>query len=67
MTTEYRQHEIKRREMINLKAFTDEDKKQLAEKLKTAIFRRLDAKTGEDRALIDSKDLPELIRILISL
>ena len=53
--------------ILSLKAFTDEDRKQLVEKLKAAVFRRLDAKTGEDRALIDSKDLPELIRILISL
>lgn len=50
-----------------MKAFTDEDRKQLAEKLKAAVFRRLDAKTGEDRALIDSKDLPELIEKLVEL
>ena len=50
-----------------MKAFTDENKKRLAEKLTIAIFRRLDPQSGDDKALIDSKDLPELIRLLISL
>ncbi len=50
-----------------MKAFTDEDRKRLVEKLTVAIFRRLDPRTGEDKALIDSEDLPELIRLLISL
>ena len=37
---------------------------ELREKLKIAIFRRLEAKTSEDRDLIDSKDLSDLIGVL---
>jgi|GEM_PF-4833222 len=50
-----------------IKTFTDEDHKELKEKLKFAIFRRLVPRCEQDRVLIDSKDLPELIKLLTSL
>ena len=50
-----------------MKTFTDEDRKELKEKLKTAIFRRLEPKTQNDLCIIDSKDLSELIKVLLQI
>lgn len=50
-----------------MRTFTDEDRKELKEKLKTAIFRRLKPTCSSDLSLIDSKDLPELIKILLDI
>ena len=76
LSEEERQQELKKtmegiqnivNERQGTKVFTDEDRKELKEKLKTAIFRRLEPKNGQDSALIDSQGLPELIKILTSL
>lgn len=40
---------------------------ELKEKLKKALFRRLDPQCEIDRALINSEDLPRLIEVLLSL
>ena len=40
---------------------------ELKEKLKKALFRRLDPKNDDDRALINSEDLPRLIEVFLSL
>ncbi len=50
-----------------MRTFTDEDRKELKEKLKTAIFRRLKPTCSSDISLIDSKDLSGLIELLITL
>lgn len=50
-----------------MKTLTDEDRIQLKEKLKSAIFRRLEPKSADDLSLIDSKDLPDLIKVLLQM
>ena len=55
------------RRRYDMKIFTDEDRKELKEKLKAAIFRRLEPKTQNDLCIIDSKDLSELIKVLLQI
>ncbi|WP_256194605.1 hypothetical protein [Cloacibacillus evryensis] len=50
-----------------MKIFTDEDRRELKDKLKTAIFRRLEPTTQRDLCIIDSKDLPDLIKVLLQI
>ena len=50
-----------------MKTLTDDDRIQLKEKLKSAIFRRLEPKSADDLSLIDSKDLPDLIKVLLQM
>ncbi len=40
---------------------------ELKNKLKSAILRRLEPKTQDDFCIIDSKDLPDLIKVLLQI
>ena len=46
---------------------TEPQRTELSETLYNAIIRRLKGETGDDRALIDSADLPRLIEKLVEL
>ena len=77
LSEEERQQELKKtmegiqnivNERQGTKVFTDEDRKELKEKLKAAVFRWLEPNddfTFENQ--IEGRGLPDLIKILISL